>query len=119
MGNEDNADQRDVDDATSLAPLPYDPIASARGALKGRLPSSADLREAARSDESDAEHRPSLNSLSEVRFFPRRLAVWLRRQKLCPSCGSRVSRGRVRCPACGRTLREDLAAQARSPRPPY
>ena len=47
----------DLGDRVIVRPLPDDPIAAARGALKGRLPSTADLRAQARQDEADAEAR--------------------------------------------------------------
>jgi bifunctional DNA-binding transcriptional regulator/antitoxin component of YhaV-PrlF toxin-antitoxin module len=47
----------DLGDRVVLRPLPDDPIAAARGALKGRLPSTAELRKKARKDEADAEAR--------------------------------------------------------------
>jgi bifunctional DNA-binding transcriptional regulator/antitoxin component of YhaV-PrlF toxin-antitoxin module len=46
----------DLGDRLLLRPLPADPIAAARGALKGRV-SSKGLREAARRDEAAAERR--------------------------------------------------------------
>jgi bifunctional DNA-binding transcriptional regulator/antitoxin component of YhaV-PrlF toxin-antitoxin module len=46
----------DLGDRLVLRPLPEDPIAAARGALKGRA-SSSGLREIARRDEEAAERR--------------------------------------------------------------
>jgi hypothetical protein len=46
----------DLGDRLVLRPLPEDPIAALRGALKGRV-SSDGLREAARRDEEAAERR--------------------------------------------------------------
>ena len=47
----------DCGDYIVVTPLPDDPIAAARGALAGRLASSAELREKARKDEAAAEAR--------------------------------------------------------------
>jgi hypothetical protein len=47
----------DLGDRVIVRPLPDDPIAAARGALKGRLPSTVELRAKARRDEADAEAR--------------------------------------------------------------
>jgi hypothetical protein len=47
----------DLGDKVVVRPLPDDPIAAARGALKGRISSSADLRKEARRDEAAAEAR--------------------------------------------------------------
>jgi bifunctional DNA-binding transcriptional regulator/antitoxin component of YhaV-PrlF toxin-antitoxin module len=47
----------DLGDRVIVRPLPDDPIAAARGALKGRLPSTAELRAKAREDEIVAEAR--------------------------------------------------------------
>jgi bifunctional DNA-binding transcriptional regulator/antitoxin component of YhaV-PrlF toxin-antitoxin module len=48
----------DLGDRVVIRPLPDDPIAAARGALKGRLhASSAELRIKARQDEAAAETR--------------------------------------------------------------
>jgi len=47
----------DLGDRVVFRPLPDDPIAAARGALKGRLVSTAELRAKARKDEADAEAR--------------------------------------------------------------
>jgi bifunctional DNA-binding transcriptional regulator/antitoxin component of YhaV-PrlF toxin-antitoxin module len=46
----------DRGDVVIVRPLPGDPIAAARGALKGRLGSEG-LRDRARKDEADAEAR--------------------------------------------------------------
>ncbi len=47
----------DLGDHLVLKPVPEDPIAAARGALQGRIGSTAKLREAARRDELEAERR--------------------------------------------------------------
>lgn len=47
----------DLGDRLIVRPLPDDPIAAARGALKGRLASTGDLRAKARRDEIEAEAR--------------------------------------------------------------
>ncbi len=47
----------DLGDRVVVRPLPDDPIAAARGALKGRLPSTAKLRARARKDEAAARAR--------------------------------------------------------------
>jgi bifunctional DNA-binding transcriptional regulator/antitoxin component of YhaV-PrlF toxin-antitoxin module len=48
----------DLGDRVVVRPLPDDPIAAARGALKGRIrASSAELRSKARQDEAAAETR--------------------------------------------------------------
>lgn len=47
----------DLGDRVVVRPLPDDPIAAARGALKRRLPSTAELRAKAREDEIAAEAR--------------------------------------------------------------
>jgi bifunctional DNA-binding transcriptional regulator/antitoxin component of YhaV-PrlF toxin-antitoxin module len=47
----------DHGDRLVVRPLPEDPIAAARGALKGRLPPTEKLRAAARRDEERAERR--------------------------------------------------------------
>ena len=47
----------DLGDRVVLRPFPDDPIAAARGALKGRLPPSEELRKRARADEAAAERR--------------------------------------------------------------
>jgi bifunctional DNA-binding transcriptional regulator/antitoxin component of YhaV-PrlF toxin-antitoxin module len=47
----------DLGDRVVVTPLPDDPIAAARGALEGRLRSTATLRAAARADETTAEAR--------------------------------------------------------------
>jgi bifunctional DNA-binding transcriptional regulator/antitoxin component of YhaV-PrlF toxin-antitoxin module len=47
----------DKGDRVIVRPLPDDPIAAARGALKGRIGSSASLRAQARRDEGAAEAR--------------------------------------------------------------
>lgn len=47
----------DHGDKLVLRPAPDDPIARARGALKGRIRSSAELRRLARLDEQAAEDR--------------------------------------------------------------
>jgi bifunctional DNA-binding transcriptional regulator/antitoxin component of YhaV-PrlF toxin-antitoxin module len=47
----------DLGDRVVLRPLPDDPIAAARGALKGKLPPTEKLRAMARSDEAAAERR--------------------------------------------------------------
>lgn len=47
----------DLGDRVIVRPLPDDPIAAARGALKGRFPSTAELRAKAREDEIAAEAR--------------------------------------------------------------
>ena len=52
-----NVGIEDRGDHVVVRPLPDDPIAAARGALKGRLESAADLRRKARADEAAAEAR--------------------------------------------------------------
>ena len=47
----------DHGDSVVVRPLPEDPIAAARGALKGRLPATSVLRAEARRDEQLAERR--------------------------------------------------------------
>jgi bifunctional DNA-binding transcriptional regulator/antitoxin component of YhaV-PrlF toxin-antitoxin module len=47
----------DLGDRVIVRPLPDDPIAAARGALKGRLGPTTALRAEARKDEADAEAR--------------------------------------------------------------
>lgn len=47
----------DLGDRVVVRPLPNDPIAAARGALKGRIKSSTELRKQARRDEAAAEER--------------------------------------------------------------
>lgn len=47
----------DAGDHVILRPLPDDPIAAARGALKGKIGSTAALRTRARKDEAVAERR--------------------------------------------------------------
>jgi bifunctional DNA-binding transcriptional regulator/antitoxin component of YhaV-PrlF toxin-antitoxin module len=47
----------DLGDYVIVRPLPDDPIAAARGALKGKLSSSASLRAKARKDDAVAEAR--------------------------------------------------------------
>jgi bifunctional DNA-binding transcriptional regulator/antitoxin component of YhaV-PrlF toxin-antitoxin module len=47
----------DFGDRVVVRPLPDDPIAAARGALRDRLPSSAKLRARAREDEAAAQSR--------------------------------------------------------------
>jgi bifunctional DNA-binding transcriptional regulator/antitoxin component of YhaV-PrlF toxin-antitoxin module len=47
----------DFGDHVVISPLPDDPIAAARGALKGKLASSSELRAKARQDEAAAEAR--------------------------------------------------------------
>ena len=47
----------DLGDRVVVRPLPDDPITAARGALKGRLPSSDELRRRARADETASERR--------------------------------------------------------------
>jgi len=47
----------DQGDRLVVTPLPDDPISAARGAFKGRLASSSDLRETARRDEAAAAPR--------------------------------------------------------------
>jgi bifunctional DNA-binding transcriptional regulator/antitoxin component of YhaV-PrlF toxin-antitoxin module len=47
----------DAGDHVILRPLPDDPIAAARGALKGKIDSTAALRTRARKDEAGAERR--------------------------------------------------------------
>jgi len=47
----------DLGDRVVVRPLPDDPIAAARGALEGKLASTASLREKAREDEAAAEPR--------------------------------------------------------------
>jgi hypothetical protein len=47
----------DLGDRLIVRPLPDDPIAAARGALKGRLGSTSQLRAKARRDEAEAEAR--------------------------------------------------------------
>jgi bifunctional DNA-binding transcriptional regulator/antitoxin component of YhaV-PrlF toxin-antitoxin module len=47
----------DHGDSLVIRPLPDDPIAAARGALKGRGASTTELRAAARRDEAAAERR--------------------------------------------------------------
>ncbi len=49
----------DLGDRVLVKPVPDDPIAAARGALRGRLRSSAALRARAREDETAAERRRS------------------------------------------------------------
>ena len=45
----------DLGDRLVVRPVPEDPIAAARGALKGLLPPTEQLRKAARRDEAHAE----------------------------------------------------------------
>jgi hypothetical protein len=52
-----NVKIEDFGDYVVVTPFPDDPIAAARGALKGQLTSSADLRAKARQDEAAAEAR--------------------------------------------------------------
>ena len=47
----------DLGDSVVVRPLPDDPIAAARGALQGRIGSTAELRAKARKDEGRAEGR--------------------------------------------------------------
>ncbi len=47
----------DLGDRLIVRPLPEDPIAAARGALRGERASAADLRRRARQDEANAEER--------------------------------------------------------------
>jgi len=47
----------DLGDHVVVRPMPDDPIAAARGALKSRIGSTASLREKARKDEAAAEDR--------------------------------------------------------------
>ena len=47
----------DLGDSLVVRPLPDDPVAAARGALKGRLPATSTLRDSARHDETAAERR--------------------------------------------------------------
>ena len=47
----------DLGDRVVFRPLPDDPIEAARGALKGRLASTSELRVRAREDEAAAEAR--------------------------------------------------------------
>ena len=47
----------DLGDRLILRPVPEDPIAAARGILKGLLPPTEQLRVAARRDEAHAEER--------------------------------------------------------------
>jgi bifunctional DNA-binding transcriptional regulator/antitoxin component of YhaV-PrlF toxin-antitoxin module len=47
----------DLGDHVVVRPLPDDPIAAARGALRGKLGNTASLREKARKDEAAAEAR--------------------------------------------------------------
>jgi bifunctional DNA-binding transcriptional regulator/antitoxin component of YhaV-PrlF toxin-antitoxin module len=47
----------DHGDHVVVRPLPDDPIAAARGALKGRIGGTSDLRAAARDDDAAAEGR--------------------------------------------------------------
>ena len=47
----------DAGDHVILRPLPDDPIAAARGALKGKIDSTSALRARARKDEAAAERR--------------------------------------------------------------
>jgi AbrB family looped-hinge helix DNA binding protein len=47
----------DHGDSIVLRPIPDDPVAAARGALKGRIPASDELRRQARLDEQSAEDR--------------------------------------------------------------
>lgn len=47
----------DLGDHVVVRPLPDDPIAAARGALKGKIGSTAALRDKARKDEAAAERR--------------------------------------------------------------
>jgi bifunctional DNA-binding transcriptional regulator/antitoxin component of YhaV-PrlF toxin-antitoxin module len=47
----------DLGDRVVIRPLPDDPIVAARGAMRGKIGSSASLRAKARSDEATAEDR--------------------------------------------------------------
>jgi bifunctional DNA-binding transcriptional regulator/antitoxin component of YhaV-PrlF toxin-antitoxin module len=47
----------DLGDRVVIRPLPDDPIVAARGALKGRVGSTASLRASARKDEAVAQER--------------------------------------------------------------
>jgi len=47
----------DLGDRLVVRPVPEDPIAAARGILKGLLPPTEELRAAARRDEANAEER--------------------------------------------------------------
>jgi hypothetical protein len=47
----------DLGDSLVVRPQPDDPIAAARGALRGRVRASDELRAAAREDEAHAERR--------------------------------------------------------------
>ena len=47
----------DLGDHVVIRPVPDDPIAAARGALKGRIPPSEELRAVARADEEHAVKR--------------------------------------------------------------
>lgn len=47
----------DLGDRVVVKPLPEDPIAAARGALKGRIGPTDELRAKARQDEREAEQR--------------------------------------------------------------
>ena len=47
----------DLGDSVVLRPIPDDPIGAARGALKGRIPSSETIRARARADERQASER--------------------------------------------------------------
>jgi len=49
----------DQGDSVVIRPLPEDPVAAARGALKGRLPPTEVLRRQTRRDEQAAEDRRS------------------------------------------------------------
>jgi bifunctional DNA-binding transcriptional regulator/antitoxin component of YhaV-PrlF toxin-antitoxin module len=55
-----NVGIEDRGDHVIVRPLADDPIAAARGALKGRLGSAADLRRKAREDEAAAESEAGL-----------------------------------------------------------
>jgi bifunctional DNA-binding transcriptional regulator/antitoxin component of YhaV-PrlF toxin-antitoxin module len=56
---------QDLGDRLVVRPLPDDPIAAARGALKGRLVSSTELRRRARKDEAAAEARSCRDGLTK------------------------------------------------------
>lgn len=47
----------DLGESVVLRPIPDDPIGAARGALKGRIPSSETIRARARADERQAAER--------------------------------------------------------------
>lgn len=47
----------DLGESVVLRPVPDDPVGAARGALKGRIPSSESIRARARADERQASER--------------------------------------------------------------